>query len=80
MVKRRCFGKYGKTDLEKIFNKRKVLWCTMMCEYFPLCKECYWIIWELKKFKRVNEDMMIYKFMKENKLRFVPFQRWQKKN
>ena len=69
-VKGRCFGKYGKTDVERIFGRRKVSWCTMICEYFPLCKECYWIIWELKKFKRINENMMIDKFMKKNDLKF----------
>jgi len=73
---KRCFGTYGNKDLERTVidpdtgKEKKVLDCTMMCNDFALCKDCYFTWYLEYKNKKVKLSEFILKFMKKFKLEF----------
>jgi hypothetical protein len=86
---KKCFGRYGDTDLEyDIINPitkeiiGKVLKCTMLCNDFFKCKECYFSWWNVYRPRENKIRFIISKFMEANKLKFEneKFKRYSKKN
>jgi hypothetical protein len=75
MKVKRCFGRYGDIDLEKVFidnsgKEVRILNCTMMCRDFCECRDCYYLWWKHRRPYEEEIRKVINKFMQKNKLRF----------
>ena len=74
MKVKRCFGKYGSIELEKIVFedgiKKKILNCSLLCQDYSLCSLCYWKWYFLNKKRRINQSEFIEEFMNKKRLKF----------
>lgn len=88
MKVRRCFGRYGDMDLDKIEYNRfikkftRTPYCTMLCKNFLECKNCYYLWYKFYRPREEKIKFIIQQFMAENNLKFYDenYQRYFKKN
>lgn len=77
---KRCFGKYGNTDVERIFidpvteeEIKRIIGCTLLCPDIDMCCQCYWDWYFKNKADRRKARSLsecIYKFMDENHISY----------